>query len=84
MIPIIHQPSNPSCRPTHYPARHCQSEGHAREFEPVPDVSPAGERHGRGAPLRGHFWTTGNVIGTERDRAMPRDAYFSEMRSRAS
>ena len=28
--------------------------------------------------------TTGNVIGTERDRATPRDASSSEMRSRAS
>ena len=30
------------------------------------------------------FWTTGNVIGTERDRAMPREASSSEKRSRAS
>ena len=30
------------------------------------------------------FRTTENVIGTERDRATPRDAYSSETRSRAS
>ena len=52
---IIHQPSYPSWRPTHYPTRHRRSEGRAREFDPAPDVSLAGKRHGCGTPLCAHF-----------------------------
>ena len=52
---IIHQPNHPSCRPTQYSARQRQSGGHAREFEPAQDVSPAGKCHRHGAPLCGHF-----------------------------
>ena len=29
--------------------------GSAREFEPAPNGSPIGKRHGCGAPLRAHF-----------------------------
>ena len=35
-------------------------------------------------PCARNFRTTGNVIGTERDRATPRDASSFETRSRAS
>ena len=79
-----HQPNHPSCRQTHYPARHRQNGYRVREFEPMPDGSPSGERHGRGAPLRARFCTTGNLIGMERDCNRPRDASFSEIMSRAS
>ena len=49
---IIGQPNHPSRRRNDYPALHRRCGGRAREFEHALGGSPAGERHGCGAPLR--------------------------------
>ena len=54
-IKIIDQPNHPSHCRTDCPARHRQCGGRAREFEPVPDVSPTGKHHRRGEQLRAYL-----------------------------